>query len=255
MATNFRKTEILEQARRDGKVLVEQLARRFDVTVQTIRRDLSELSDVGKLERVHGGAVIPSGVVNLVYEERRRMNEEGKQAIAAACAAEIPFGSSIFMNIGTTTESVARAMRDHEDILVVTNNLNIANILSANVHCEIVVAGGTLRRADGGLIGGFAVDTVKQFKFDYAVIGCSAIDEDGDLLDFDAQEIVVTQSAMARARRVFAVVDHTKLDRKAPISTCALAELDTLFTDTPLPQTLRDIATAHATRLVETRSA
>ncbi|PWJ17483.1 DeoR/GlpR family DNA-binding transcription regulator [Jannaschia seohaensis] len=252
MATNFRKAEILEQARRDGKVVVEHLARRFDVTVQTIRRDLSELSDAGKLERVHGGAVIPSGVVNLVYEERRRLNEEGKQVIAKACAADIPDGSSLFMNIGTTTEAVAHALRDHENLLVVTNNLNIANILSGNVGCEIVVAGGMLRRADGGLIGGFAADTVRQFKFDYAVIGCSALDRDGDLLDFDAQEIVVTQAALARARRVFAVVDHSKLDRKAPIAICGLADLDVLYTDGPLPSALQGIAKNRGTRVVET---
>lgn len=251
MPTNFRKAQILEQARRDGRVVVEDLARRFDVTVQTIRRDLSELSDVGKLERVHGGAVIPSGVVNIVYEERRRLNDAGKRAIAAACAAEIPNGSSLFMNIGTTTEAVASALRDHEDLLVVTNNLNIANILSPNVGCEIVVAGGMLRRADGGLIGALTVETVRQFKIDYAVIGCSALDGDGDLLDFDGQEITVTQAALGRARSVFAVVDRTKLDRKAPIATCGLDRIDALFTDARLPAALHEIAARHGTRVVE----
>ncbi|GIT91500.1 DeoR family transcriptional regulator [Jannaschia pagri] len=250
MVTNFRKAEILEQARRDGKVLVDDLARRFDVTVQTIRRDLSELSDVGKLERVHGGAIVPSGVVNIVYEERRQLNDAGKRAIAQACAAEIPNGSSIFMNIGTTTEAVATALRDHEDLLVVTNNLNIANILTSHRQCEIVVTGGTLRRTDGGLMGGFAVETVRQFKFDYALIGCSALDQDGDLLDFDEQEITVSQTAIRRARQVFAVADKSKLERKAPITTCGLDELDALFTDADLPDHLVTLAQRAETRVV-----
>jgi len=234
MVSNFRQSEILELARETGKVGVDDLARHFDVTVQTIRRDLSDLADSGRLERVHGGAVMPSGVVNIVYEERRRLNDAGKRAIAQACAAQIPEGSSIFLNIGTTTEAVAQALLDHDSLLVVTNNLNIANALSANRKCEIVVAGGVLRRTDGGLVGGFTAEMVGQFKFDYAILGCSAIDSDGDLLDFDAQEIMVSQTAIRRTRAVFVVADQLKFQRKAPIAVASLQEATTLFTDAPL---------------------
>jgi DeoR family glycerol-3-phosphate regulon repressor len=118
LVTNFRQQEILELARKDGKVTVDRLAELYDVTVQTIRRDLSELADSGRLDRVHGGAVIPSGVINIVYEERRRLNEDGKKAIAMACAEAIPDGASVFMNIGTTAEAVARELLDHENLLV-----------------------------------------------------------------------------------------------------------------------------------------
>ena len=178
--SNFRQREILELARKDGKVTVDGLAEAYNVTVQTIRRDLSELAESGKLERVHGGAVIPSGVVNIVYDERRRLNEEGKRAIAEHCAQAIPHGASVFMNIGTSTEAVAQEMLHHENLLVVTNNLNIANILAANQSCEIILTGGVLRRADGGMVGGLTAEMVKQFKFDFSVLGCSAIDADGD---------------------------------------------------------------------------
>jgi DeoR family glycerol-3-phosphate regulon repressor len=249
MAANFRQVEILEKARRDGRVLVEELARHFDVTVQTIRRDLTELSDTGKLERVHGGAVIPSGVVNIHYEERRRLNEAGKAAIADACAAAIPDGSSVFLGIGTTTEAVARALAGRKELMVVTNNLNVAEILSSHPDCQIVVVGGLLRRLDGGLVGGFAVELVRRFKFDHAVIGCSALDADGDLLDFDEQEIAVTQAVLARARHRAAVVDLSKLDRKAPIATCALGDLDVLYTDGPLPPSFHTRAAEVGTRL------
>ena len=253
MASNFRQVEILERARRDGKVVVEDLARHFHVTVQTIRRDLTELSEVGKLERVHGGAIIPSGVTNIFYEERRRLNEMGKQAIAAAVAAEIPNGSSVFLNIGTTTEAVAKALRGHAELLVVTNNLNIAQILSPNADCEIVLTGGALRRADGGLTGALAVDAVRRFKFDYAVIGGSALDLDGDLLDFDAQEIAVSQAALGRARQRMAAIDATKLDRKAPIAICGLDALDRLVTDAPLPPGLRARAAEVGTEVTVAR--
>lgn len=238
MVSNFRQQEILELARKEGKVTVDGLAELYDVTVQTIRRDLSDLSDSGRLERVHGGAVVPSGVINIQYEERRRLNETGKKAIAIRCAQEIPNGASVFMNIGTTTEAVAHELLDHENLLVVTNNLNIANILAANHSCEIILAGGVLRRADGGIVGGLTVEMVKQFKFDYSVLGCSAIDADGDLLDFDGQEIMVSSTAIKRSRKVMVVADQNKFERKAPLTICSLSDVAMLFTDSGLSKDL-----------------
>ena len=142
MALNIRQNEIVEIARSEGRVVVEELAQRFDVTLQTIRRDLTELAEAGLLDRVHGGAVARTGVVNIGYEQRRRMNEGAKTAIAKACAAEIPDNSSLILNLGTTTEAVARELLHHQNITVVTNNMNVANILLANPGCDIMVAGG-----------------------------------------------------------------------------------------------------------------
>ncbi|HBR37247.1 MAG TPA: DeoR family transcriptional regulator, partial [Sulfitobacter pontiacus] len=184
-------------------------------------------------------AVIPSGVVNIVYDERRRLNEEGKRAIAEHCAQAIPHGASVFMNIGTSTEAVAQEMLHHENLLVVTNNLNIANILAANQSCEIILTGGVLRRADGGMVGGLTAEMVKQFKFDFSVLGCSAIDADGDLLDFDGQEVLVSRSAIGRSRTVMVVADHLKFQRKAPLTICSLRDVNTLFTDHHLPDALK----------------
>jgi len=105
MALSFRQSEILEITRKEGRVVVEDLAGRFDVTLQTIRRDLTELADLGLVDRVHGGAVPRTGATNLGYEQRRRMNEDAKSAIARACAADIPENCSLILNLGTTPES------------------------------------------------------------------------------------------------------------------------------------------------------
>lgn len=238
MVSNFRQQEILELARKDGKVTVDGLSELYRVTVQTIRRDLSDLAESGQLERVHGGAVVPSGVVNIIYEERRRLNEVGKKSIAVQCAQSIPDGASVFMNIGTSTEAVARELIDHENLLVVTNNLNIAQILTANKTCKIILAGGELRRTDSGVVGGLTVEMVKQFKFDFSILGCSAIDADGDLLDFDGQEIMVSITAIERSRNVLVVADHIKFHRKAPLTICSLKDVSKLFTDRPLVKEL-----------------
>ena len=234
MTQSLRQPEILDLARRAGKVTVEGLAEHFGVTQQTIRRDLADLAEAGRLERVHGGAVLPSGVTNIGYEERRHLNAGAKQAIARACAALIPEEAAVFLNIGTTTEAVAHALLGHRKLMVVTNNLNVAHILGANEGCEVVVAGGTLRRSDGGLVGALTTETIRAFKFDLAVIGCSALDAEGDILDFDLQEVGVSRAILAQSRRAVLVADHSKFARKAPARIGSLADVDHFVTDRAL---------------------
>ncbi|MDI3336845.1 DeoR/GlpR family DNA-binding transcription regulator [Defluviimonas aestuarii] len=238
MALSFRQSEILDIARAEGRVGVDDLAERFGVTLQTIRRDLTELADAGKLDRVHGGAVPRAGVANIGYEERRLMNAEAKAAIGAACAATIPDNSSLFLNIGTTTEAVARALLKHRNLTVVTNNMNVATILAANESCDVIVAGGVLRRADGGLVGDLTTEAIGHFKVDYAIIGTSALDLDGDLLDFDPQEVRVSRAILHQARATCLVADGSKLDRRAPVRIASLSDIGRVFTDRPLPEQL-----------------
>lgn len=235
MPLSLRQSEILEIARGEGRVFVEDLAQRFEVALQTIRRDLADLADVGLIDRVHGGAVPRTGVTNLGYEQRRGMNEAAKSAIARACAATIPDNCSIILNLGTTTEAVARELLGHRNITVVTNNMNVANILLANPGCDIMVAGGALRRSDGGLVGDLTSEFFGQFKVDFAVIGVSAIDPDGDLLDFDLAEVRVSRAILRQARRSCLVCDHSKFGRSAPALLGSLAEISAIFTDRPLP--------------------
>ena len=250
MSSRFRHPEILAIARSEGKVVVEDLAQRFGVTLQTIRRDLADLADAGQLARVHGGAVLPLGVANIGYADRQQMHAAAKEAIGRACAAEIPDACSLFLTIGTTTEAVARALLAHRDLLVVTNNLNIANILVANPQIEVVVAGGTLRRTDGGLVGPTAVRLIEQFKVDLAVMGCSALDQDGDMLDFDSAEVAVSQTIIAQARQRVLVADHSKIGRKAPIRVAPLSQMAKLYTEAPLPAPLAAKCAAWGTQIV-----
>lgn len=250
MALSIRQNEILDLARAEGRVLVDDLAQRFDVTLQTIRRDLGEMAEAGLLDRVHGGAVPRAGTVNLGYEARRRMNAEAKAAIGTACAAMIPDNCSLILNLGTTTEAVAQALIHHSNITVVTNNMNVANIMLANPGCEIMVAGGALRRSDGGLVGELTTQFFEQFKVDYAVIGTSALDHDGDPLDFDLAEVRVSQAIIRQARQTYLVMDHTKLGRSAPARIASLSDLGAMFTDAPLPEQLMQSCESWGTRVV-----
>lgn len=240
MHQSFRHPDILRIARDEGKVSTDDLAARLMVTVQTIRRDLAELAMAGHLERVHGGAILPSGVANIGYDERRDLNADAKGRIAVACSEAIPDGTSVFLNIGTSTEAVARALHSHKDLLIVTNNINVATILASADGVTVIVTGGTLRPSDGGLIGPQAVATIDQFRFDIAVIGCSALDRDGDILDFDVQEVGVSQSILKRARRTFLVADASKFQRTAPARIATLQDIDIFFTDAALGHPLAE---------------
>lgn len=250
MAQEFRLREILEIARVEGRVKVEALARRFGVTVQTIRRDLAELDEAGMLQRVHGGAILRSGSNNIAYRARRALHAEAKRAIAGVCAAAIPDDVSVFINIGTTTEAVAEALRHRARLMVVTNSMNVANILSASSDLNVIVTGGTLREGDGGLTGNLTESTIRKFKFDLAVIGCSALDAEGDILDYDIQEVEVSRTIIAQSRRSWLVADHSKLQRTAPARIASLAEIDCLFTDAPLPAPLADLCAKWQTQVV-----
>ena len=159
-----RQNDIVSLARASGRVTVEDLAVRFDVTPQTIRRDLNELCDRRVLTRTHGGALISSSVENLSYEARRLIAADAKRAIGTAAAALIPDKSSLFINIGTTTEEVAMALRSHSGLRVITNNLNVAMTLYPHPSIEVIVVGGPVRRSDGPVIGGGAVDIIRQLS-------------------------------------------------------------------------------------------
>lgn len=240
-AVSPRQHDIVKLAREAGRVDVESLAERFAVTPQTIRKDLNDLCERGLLQRYHGGAVLASGVVNFGYEARRQIAPDAKRMIGLKAASLIPDNCSILINIGTTTEQVATALRGHKGLLVITNNINVVNILMSTPEIELIVAGGVVRHTDGGVVGEAAVDFIRQFKVDYAVIGTSAIDEDGTLLDYDYREVKVARAIMGSARQTMLVADSLKYERAAPVRIGHLSDLDWFVTNEPPPDRLAGI--------------
>jgi DeoR family transcriptional regulator, glycerol-3-phosphate regulon repressor len=236
-----RQSDIVALAKTEGRVTVDDLAERFGVTPQTIRKDLNDLCDRGLLARYHGGAMPASGVANFGYEARRQLAPDAKRSIGVAAAAIIPDGASILINIGTTTEQVAMALRGRQGLMVITNNINVANILQGQDAIEVIVAGGVLRHSDGGIVGEAAVDFIRQFKVDYAIIGTSAIDRDGTLLDYDYREVRVSKAIIGCARQSILVADSMKYDRSAPVRIGHISELDYFVTDCEPSALLRSI--------------
>ncbi|HRX34901.1 MAG TPA: DeoR/GlpR family DNA-binding transcription regulator [Aestuariivirga sp.] len=244
-----RQQHILALARQAGSVLVDDLAERFDVTPQTIRKDLNELCDGRLLARTHGGAMLSSGVENMAYEARRQLAAHEKVVIGRHAASLIPNNCSLFINIGTTTEEVARALVHHEGLLVITNNIHVATILLPRPRVDVILVGGMLRKADGGIVGEAAVDFITQFKVDHAVIGASAIDDDGAMLDFDYREVRVAKAIMQNARNVMLVSDAMKFTRTAPVRIGHLSDVDVFVTDRAPPEPVTELCKHSGVRL------
>jgi len=236
-----RLTDILEIARVSGRVDVEGLASKFSVTPQTIRKDLNELCELEALHRVHGGAVYPSTTSNFAYLSRRSLASDAKSRIASKAASLVPNDSSLIMNIGTTVELVAEALKGHKGLMAVTNNLNVAHILSGAPDIELVITGGVVRKSDLGIVGAAAVDVINQFKVDIAIIGSSAIDTDGCLLDFDYREVRVAKAMLKQSRKTILVADNMKFERRAPVQIGHLSDIDVFVTDRIPPPEIVDI--------------
>lgn len=230
---NTRQLNILRWVESDGLVRVEDMVRRYQVTEQTIRRDLTYLEQARRLVRVHGGAKPVNSTQNIAYQDRQILHHSEKQKIAREIAKHIPDHASVFINIGTTTETIAHALMQHEGLQVVTNNLHVASLMSQKPDFRVVVTSGEVRSSDGGIVGEATIDFIQQFKLDYGLIGISAIDTEGTLLDFDYREVKVAQAIIEHSRQVFLAADHSKFGRKAMVRLGSITQADMFFTDRP----------------------
>lgn len=230
-----RQNAIIELARTSGTVDVDSLAEHFRVTPQTIRRDLNFLCTNDYLRRIHGGAIFNDVDVNLGYQARRHIAADAKRRIGELAASLIPEGSSLFINIGTTNEQVARYLKAKHDLMVITNCVNVVTTLMGATGIELIVAGGVVRHEDSGIVGERASDFLSQFRVDYAIIGTSAIEEDGTLLDYDYREVLVARAIIEHARSVILVADGTKFQRSAPIRIANIGDVRHFVTDCEPP--------------------
>lgn len=227
-----RQLAIVEAVAQDGPLGIDALAGRFGVTLQTVRRDVQRLAEAGLLKRFHGGVRPPGSTTeNMAYRQRQAMHAQAKAHIAQAIARRVPDGSSLILNIGTTVEAVAQALRMRRGLRVITNNLHVAATMSTHPDCEVIVAGGLVRGSDQGIVGEAAIGLLGQFRVDIGIIGISGIESDGSLRDFDFREVQVARTIVRQSREVWLAADHSKFNRPAMVALASLDDVDVLFTD------------------------
>lgn len=238
MKQSIRHNKIIKLVNQLGYISTEELVAELGVSSQTIRRDLNELAENNLIRRHHGGAGAPSSSENSDYTERKHFFSLQKNTIAQRVASLIPNNSSLFIDIGTTAEAVAYSLLNHKNLRIVTNNLNAAHILMHKSDFQITLAGGDLR-LDGGLIGEATVQFIEQFRLDFGILGISAIDSEGSMLDYDYHEVQVKRAIIQSSRNVMLVTDHSKFARNAIVRLGNIRDVDQLFTDLPLSAALQ----------------
>ncbi|BDH44250.1 DeoR/GlpR family transcriptional regulator [Salmonella enterica subsp. enterica serovar Choleraesuis] len=249
MKQTQRHDAIVERVKKQGYVSTEELVEQFSVSPQTIRRDLNELAEQNVIMRHHGGAALPSSSVNSSWQDRKATLAAEKAGIAQRVASEIPDGATLFIDIGTTPEAVAHALLNHNNLRIVTNNLNVATTLMAKEDFRIILAGGELRSRDGGIIGEATLDFISQFRLDYGILGISGIDGDGSLLEFDYHEVRTKRAIIDNSRHVMLVVDHSKFGRNAMVNLGSISLVDTVYTDELPPAGVLEVINENRVKL------
>ena len=238
-AITSRQREIVQIVGDKGFATIDALAQHFAVSAQTIRRDIIQLDEAGLLQRFHGGAGPRDANVRLGYTEKHGRATDAKARIGKAAAALVPDGASVFLDVGTTTEAVALALRQRGvGCRVFTTSLAVAMSLAGHREIELHVFGGASRTPDGSLVGAATVAAIAEIHFGYAFLGYSGFDDDGALMDFDLDKIAVKRAALRRTDAAVAVGDATKFARRALARLAPAGDFAHLVTDAPPPKHL-----------------
>ncbi len=236
MKREERHLQILDLLNESERLNVDSLAERFDVSVETIRRDLTVLSEQGMLRKVHGGAVRFQTAQENTMALRSQINRQAKETIGQYAAQFIDDGDSVFLSAGTTTAIFAeQSVNRLQGLTVITNCSSVAHTMWGNNETDhhVFLLGGVYNGVDTETSGPLLTNQLRLFQADHAVVSLGAINDTNGLMEYrvDAAEIVRVMMQQARQRTVLA--DYTKLDKAALVKIGELAEIDRLITDRP----------------------
>lgn len=241
---------ILQIVQERGAISVGSLAEMLDVSTQTIRRDIDILCDGDTLRRVHGRIELSKGRLNTPFDQRVGTNLTGKRAIAEAAAAQIPNGATLFVSIGSTALSIARALRYRKELTVITNNLSAAMALSEEVSNRIILPGGELRLPDRDFVGEDVVEFFERFRAEFAIFGSAGVGEDGRLLEFHQSEVRASERMRSNAQKSILVLDKSKFGRLAPAAGAKITDIDQVVCDRLPPAEFQEIVDLLGEKLV-----
>lgn len=232
MLSEERQRAILETVNREGRVLVVDLSRRFRTSQVTIRKDLETLHAKGQVYRTHGGALTARGNVleDPTLLDKEKLHREEKTAIAAEAAKMVSEGQVVILDSGTTTTAVARALRNFQNLTVITNAVNIAVELSGS-NVEVILTGGNMRKNSFSQVGPLAEETLGKLSADIFFLGVDGFDVDFGLSTPNLLEARVNRAMMGVARRTVAVCDSSKFGKRSLSLLCPITSLHQVITD------------------------
>jgi DeoR/GlpR family transcriptional regulator of sugar metabolism len=246
-----RRKRIMSTLQEKGSVLVPELSREFDVTEETIRRDLEKLENEGLLKRTYGGAVINDNTsVDIPLNIREVTNVEGKQAIGIKVAEFIEDGDTILLDSSSTALAVASRIKLKKKITVITNSVKVVLELADAKDCRVISTGGTLRDSAMSFVGHMAEGAIKHYNVDKAIIACKGIDKMKQITESNEMEAEIKKAMINSADKVFLAADHTKFDKVAFVKMLSFEQIHMVFTDRKLSEEWELLLGNHNIKLV-----
>ena len=234
MDASERKNFILDKINQNGIVKISDISNELSVSRETIRKDIYQLGNKHLLKVIRGGAeAITQNIRETSFNTRKRKNVEGKIQIAKTALSEIHSNSSIYLDFGSTTYILARQIVNSSltNLTIVTNSLNIANVIKANQDIELVILGGIFRPGENSLSGPLAANNIRNIYCDIGFFSCGGLDTDAGITNHFFNEVEVSKRMMSHSQRHVVLADHSKFNRKALYQTSDLSDMDEIITD------------------------
>jgi DeoR/GlpR family transcriptional regulator of sugar metabolism len=229
-----RRRRITDLVEESGVLRIGDLAARFSVTDETIRRDLSALEEEGVLTRQHGGALATGMSIETPYRRRAREQNSAKEAIARAAAELVHDGSTIIVDSGTTTKYLVDLLRTKRDLVVITNGVSHVPDLLANPSTTVVITGGTVRRASFGAVGDLAVATLETLRADHTFLATHGFSAEAGVTYPSFEEVAVKRAMIAAGVEVTLLADGSKCGRTSMVRVAPLQQFDRVITSAPI---------------------
>lgn len=227
-----RREQLIRFARMRQRVTIEEVCAEFNVSAATARRDLQLLEEEGKIRRFHGGAVVAqSAPPEPPFSERTSLQAAEKRRIGQAAAALVDDGDTILLSSGTTVLEVARCLREHRGLTVVTNSLLVINVMCDVPDINLIALGGILRPTEQSFIGHLAEQSLNDLRVSKVIMGIRAIDLDTGLTNDYLPETQTDRKILSITRQVIVVADHTKCERTSSVFVAPLTAVNTFITD------------------------
>lgn len=230
-----RRKEIMSLLQENKSVMVPELSKLFDVTEETVRRDLEKLEKEGFLKRTYGGAVLTeSTTADLPFTIRQVTNIESKRALGARAADFVENGDTIMLDSSSTALQVAAHLKQKKDITVITNSIHIALELSNAKDCKVISTGGILKNDSLSFVGHWAEKALDTYHVNKAILSCKGLDLEKGIMESNEMEAEVKKQMVAAARKTILIADHAKFDRLSFVKMLGFHEVTTILTDMKL---------------------
>lgn len=227
-----RRNLILEKLQDEKRVVVSELSILFDVSEETIRRDLDKLDKEGLATKSYGGAVLNENTsIDMPFNVRKKRNMRGKQVIAELVSELIKEGEHIIVDPSTTAVAIVKALKSRKRLTVITNSIEVLVELSDVSGWDVICTGGTLRENYLALVGPKATDVINSFHADRVILSCKGIDRENGITDSNEMFSQVKQTMLKSAKQRILAVDYTKFGNVAFSQICELSAIDMVVTD------------------------